>query len=91
MCRLKESLAQALAERDDDLAITDADSTPAEKRMNAMDRMMVDIFQVSVIEHVRKTHGEEMWERIRAKCALDLQSGPQPSDCLKSRYVDASG
>ena len=84
LCRLKESLAQALAERDDDLLVSDLDSSTADKRLKAMDKMMLDTFQVSLVEHVKRAHGDEVWERIQAKCVLD-SNGPLSTNIVGCR------
>ena len=83
-CRLKESLAQALAERDDDLLVSDLDNSPADKRLQLMDKMIADMFQVSLIEHLTWAYGDEVLGKIKAKCALD-SNGLPPTDAVSCR------
>ena len=78
-------MAQALAERDNDLKDYDMDATPDDKRLNLMDRLMVDTFQVSLVEHVQLAYGDEAWGRIRAKCDLDSSSATPPTDAFSCR------
>ena len=92
--RLKESLARARSSRysyspdddDEDRGGSELVNAQLEKRIGVMDGQASQVFQASLVKYVRRAYGEEVWGKVKAKCAEDSLDG-RSSNCLQSRCV----
>ena len=81
--RLKANLAHAMSLKYD-YARTGAEDTFG-KRIETMDGMVVQVFQVSLIDHLKKVHGEALWARVKEKC--ELESAAPSGNVMECRQV----